>query len=173
MKKLFLIAITLIMCVGMSACTPVGNILSKFENSSDKYITPDKQADNLTLQIFECFLDKDSEELKSLFSKNIQDSYEHDTEIQEAFNYIDGNIISYDKPDGEIQGESRRGEKGVTELIFGGKIRNIETDKGKVYSISFTSYAINKDDENNVGVLSIGVIDSELQKKSDSVSDYK
>ena len=158
MKKLLLISsIIMITMALLTGCI----------SSNSDYITPDQQADNLTVQIFDCFLNNDSETLKNLFSLNVQESHDLDTEIQEAFDYIGGDIISYDEPDGTIQGKTRRAEEGITQMVLGGSIRNIETDTGKTYRISFTSYAINKDDEDDVGVISIGVIDEELAKQSD------
>lgn len=158
MKKLILIS-----CI----ITITMSLITRCISSNSDYITPDQQADKLTVQIFDCFINNDSETLKSLFSSNVQESHDLDTEIKEAFYYIGGDIISYDEPDGTIQGKSRRAEEGITQLVLGGVITNIKTDTGKTYRISFTSYAINKDDEDDVGVISIGVIDEELEKQSD------
>ena len=43
-------------------------------------------------------MNKDKEGLKSVFSKHIEETHDLDKEIDEFFEFIDGNIISYDEP---------------------------------------------------------------------------
>ena len=45
-------------------------------------------------------MNKDKEGLKSVFSNHIEETHDLDKEIDEFFEFIDGNIISYDEPEG-------------------------------------------------------------------------
>ena len=55
-------------------------------------------ARNVGQDIIDCFINKDGETLYSLLSPNAKNFPNVKEQIQEAFNYIDGEIISYELP---------------------------------------------------------------------------
>ena len=123
----------------------------------DPWIVAQKQSE----EIWECIENKDAEKLKSLFCPKIQDTHNLDLEIERFFQYIDGEIISYDRPYGNYGGGSKK--DGIdTESHLWGRIKNINTDTGKIYSIGFESYLVYKKDEEYEGVNEIYVIDVNL-----------
>ncbi|MCL2109888.1 MAG: DUF5104 domain-containing protein [Oscillospiraceae bacterium] len=75
-----------------------------------------------------------------------------DEQIQKAFEFIDGEIISYELPT-STGGGGRVVEEGklMSENISP-QIKNIETDIGKIYRISFQYFLTFEYDEDVVGV---------------------
>ena len=75
-----------------------------------------------------------------------------DTQIDEAFDFIDGEIVSYDEPFSSASG-------GVEKKSYGAQTQNIITDKGTEYKISFEGWLTNEEEPEKVGVSYIRVID--------------
>ena len=146
-------------CVLLQGCT-------KEENKDDdveekEYETPLMMARRQGGEIIEYVVNKDKEGLKSMFSKYVTQNNDLDKEIDEFFEFIEGEIISYDEPDGDETGAvfSPNESKRIREL--GGEIKNIKTDKGKTYSISFMAYYVYNPNKDKVGMYAIGVIDED------------
>ena len=136
---------------------------SKVDNKEENE-TPSMMASRQGEEIMGYVVKKDKEGLKSMFSKYVTENYDLDKEIDEFFEFIDGEIVSYDEPDGDGTGghyssdESRRIRK------LGGWIENIKTDRGKTYSISFLSYYVYNSNKDKVGIDIIGVNDEDTWK---------
>ena len=84
--------------------------------------------------------------------------YFENKEIEGAFEFINGKIISYDEPDGTVGGKTiKHGE--TTKLEFMGNVKNIKIDEneGVVYSLYFNSYAVHQEDASKVGVTNIRI----------------
>ena len=109
----------------------------------------------------ECIVNKDKEGLKSVFSKYISETHDLDKEIDEFFAFIDGEIVSYDEPEGNEGGYTRRDGE-YTEKVLNGYIRKIETDSMKHYEIISNSYYIYKDNEECEGVFYLSIINKDL-----------
>ena len=145
-------------CVLLQGCTKEDGNKGTEEKENE---TPSMMAKRQGEEIMGYVVKKDKEGLKSVFSKYVSDTHNLDKEIDEFFEFIDGEIVSYDEPDGDQTGghyssdESRR----IREL--GGKIKNIKTDKGKTYSISFMAYYVYNPNKDKVGIDGIGVIDED------------
>ena len=110
--------------------------------------SPMEYATEQSEYIMECIVNKDKEGLKSVFSKHIAQTHDLDKEIDEFFKFIDGEIISYDEPEGYEGGYTRKDGE-YTEKELQGRIRNIRTDKKKVYNVSIFIYQINKNGSQN------------------------
>ena len=120
--------------------------------SGEEYKTPDRQAKDLQSDIMKCFINQDKETLKSYFSKYVIENYTNiDTQIEEAFDFIDGEIVSYDDPFSRAAGPS-------DEKSYGADTNNIMTDKGTEYRIIFAGMLCDKENPDYVGVNSIKVI---------------
>ena len=129
-----------------------------FMDGEEEYQSPKEYATEQSEYIMECIVNKDKEGLKSVFSKHIAQTHDLDKEIDEFFKFIDGEIISYDEPEGYEGGYTRKDGE-YTEKELQGRIRNIRTDKKRVYNVSIFIYQINKNNSEKVGVDIITVND--------------
>jgi len=145
MKKVITIVIIIIVSTIITACA-----------NDPNYKTPDERSKQQQINVVECFKNKDAEKFKKMFCPKIISKGNIDNEIQEAFNFIDGDIVSYDEPRGRIGGKTIQYGR-TTECEFRGKIVNIKTDTGHLYHITFTSYDIFNDDADKVGISELGV----------------
>lgn len=124
-------------------------------NSQEKESFPTgATAKALAIDIFNCFLEKDSEMLKNYFSPYIQNVCDLDLQIDEAFSFIDGEILSYDEPKGQATGSHVENGEWLKRTLSG-KIKNIKTDKGQTYEIIIKYYAIEKNNPDKVGCSAI------------------
>lgn len=117
-------------------------ILLLFTSCSDNPIAIKDEIKDTAEQAIDALVNEDSEELFRFFARDIQNNHKSETmaEIQEAFDFIDGKIISYDYDQG---GEEEK--KNYGELIYYDCriwLTNVTTDTGKVYSIDFTYHYI-------------------------------
>lgn len=118
----------------------------------EEYKTPDRQAKDLQSDIMKCFINQDKETLKSFFSEYVIDNYaDIDTQIDEAFDFIDGEIVSYDEPFSRATGP-------MDEKSYGATTDNIITDKGTKYRIIFAGMLTDDENPDYVGVNSIKII---------------
>ena len=122
------------------------------------YTPPDEMARLQSIDIIKYFENKDIDGLKSMFCNKVQSEHNLDKEIEGAFEFINGKIISYDEPDGTVGGKTiKHGE--TTKLEFMGNVKNIKIDEneGVVYSLYFNSYAVHQEDASKVGVTNIRI----------------
>ncbi|MBO5449121.1 MAG: DUF5104 domain-containing protein [Ruminococcus sp.] len=124
---------------------------------SGEYKTPTQQAKEMQTEIMKCFENEDKDTLKSFFSEYATDNYDLDSQIDEAFDFIDGKIVSYDEPFGRADGSSER-------KAYGAETSNIKTDKGTEYSIGFKGWLTNNKDSDEIGVILIGIRNETLMK---------
>ena len=148
MKKIISIFISLVLVIyGFTGC---------IDDKSSVSPPPDEMARLQSVSVMECFENEDIEGLKSMFCKRVIDNIDLNSQIEGAFEFINGKIISYDEPDGTSGGGLiKDGER--VELILGGKITNIKTDKGDIYRITFTSYGIHESDPDRIGISQLSV----------------
>jgi len=140
---IFLVIVTVI----LTGCTHDSN-----------YTPPDEMARLQSIDIIKYFENKDIDGLKSMFCNKVQSEHNLDKEIEGAFEFINGKIISYDEPDGTSGGGLIKDGIRV-ELILRGDTENIKTDLGSTYTLSFHSYGIYEEDTNKVGITYLRVID--------------
>ena len=129
-----------------------------FMDGEEEYQTPKEYATEQAEYIMECIVNKEKEGLKSVFSTHISETHDLDKEIDEFFQFIDGEIVSYDETIGrEGGGVLAYGEYKEKELY--GHTENIITDTGKKYHVSFMMYQIYETNPDYVGVDLITVTD--------------
>lgn len=116
--------------------------------------------------ILYCFDNNDTSKLKALFCESIVDSHDLDAEIQEAFKFFDGKIVSQGKSIGMSEGEvKKRNEKILWQTVHP-NLLNITIDNGSEYSIYFCAYLVYENHDENVGITYINVVNSENKKIS-------
>lgn len=108
-------------------------------------------ATNQSKSIITYVVNHDENALKDMFCKYISKKHDLDNELTDFFNYIHGDIISYDEPIGQ-RGFKSSTPDGIEVLEFKGSISNIKTDAGKTYRISFNSYHTYTENEDYVGI---------------------
>lgn len=128
--------------------------------------SPEKAAEEIQTKIIQCIKDKDSQELKSLFcdytlnrDKNI------DAEIESAFDFIDGDIVSFDEPFTSAAGP-------IETKSYGADTKNIVTSEGAYYTISFNGEFRNDNDKSVEGVRYIKIINETKKKSSSDKNEY-
>ena len=86
-----------------------------------------------------------------------------DRNIDEIYEFIDGEIVEYEKITGSFGGGELRYYEWV-DRYFDGYINGIKTDTGREYTISYGGCMIDKNDSDNIGVFYFKI----WEKDSDS-----
>jgi len=162
------LAVVLLVMVVLTGCS----FINKDEDKKEENQTPKEYATEQSEYIMECIVNKDKEGLKSVFSKHIAETHDLDKEIDEFFEFIDGEIVSYDEPEGH-EGGYKMKEGEYTEKKLYGEIDNIKTDKGKTYSIGYQSYSIYKSNEEYVGVRIVNIRDEDTRIRFDTYAEVE
>jgi hypothetical protein len=118
-----------------------------------------KEIINTVEQLMESIVDEDAESVFDFFASDIRNNRKELTieEIQQAFAYIDGNIISYDAI--EICGEEEHKENGQISFFHClPEACNVTTDTGYKYTIRFTYGYIWAEKPEREGVWKICII---------------
>ncbi len=119
--------------------------------SDSDYVSPSNQARNDLITIVESINEQDSTAIKNLLSSyllaNVKDI---DSSIDEMFEFIDGEIVSYDKPFGSECGSFEKKDTGA-------KIQSFVTDKGTEYYIGTNQWYRYDEHPEQVGIYNITV----------------
>ena len=136
-------------------------ILSSGCLSSKGYKSPGNLANEQQTDIMECFINKDGETLKGFFSEYVLENYpDIDMQIEAAFDFLDGEIVSYDEP---FSSEAGSFEK----KSYGAKTRHIITDKGTEYTIGFKGWYAYDKEPDKVGITVIVVRNETIREELD------
>lgn len=150
MKKIIRLVLTVILLINLSAC-----------NKDDDYKAPHEQYNEIGKTIITCFENKDTETLISLFSENMKANHDLENEIECAFDLLDSEIVEYGEIHSSVGGGDIR-EEGYIKREGGGTIEDIITESGTKYIIEFKIRDIDKDNEENVGVMNIWIINQDI-----------
>ena len=143
-RKYKIIFISLILIMVLTAC--------------DNYVSTYSSSQTEGQKILKCFEEKDKKTLKSIFSEKMRKRKELDSEIDEALNFIDGKIVSYD-PD-TFGGDGDAIDEGKIKYIrLYIHISDIKTDKDKKYYISALYYIKNGIEPDNEGLVALTIYD--------------
>lgn len=136
----------------------INEIYSKLGN--ERWDWDDSDGDECALKVIDCFINKDSETLKELFCSRAKNSVDFDKQIDEAFEFIDGNIISYN--DYFPTDSSTSYDEGkLVEKYYGPTINNIKTDAQRTYNLYFDLYTVYDKDKGKVGITSLTIYERE------------
>ncbi len=126
------------------------------ETKQNGYLSADEKAQKQSRKIIEAVEKGDKKAIKKMCSEEFKSIENFDEQLDEFFEFIDGEIMSYDEPEGIYRGR-KSSENGITEENLKGEIDNIKTDEGKTYRISFFSDSINKEYPECVGINGLGI----------------
>ena len=115
--------------------------------------------------ILDCLKTGNSEKLEALFCKNVSSSHDLKTEIAEAIEFIDGNIIDDGSWFGLSSADKSVDNGKTTKLNIRPGMHKVKTDTGKEYNIRFVNYLIYEEDPDNVGITYITI-----RKGNDSIT---
>jgi len=133
---------------------------------SEKYINTDKEQKKISEEILKCLNEDDAEAFKNMFCNKIKASENFDNQIQDAFNFFEGKIVSYDDLiRADSDGKSWIDGK-LSRVSTSGRVTNVVNDETKRYSIKFYNYLICTEDKDKEGI-------SEVTIKSNNGSECK
>lgn len=154
-KRIIVVLLTIIL---FTACTTPQKRLNSWQEKND----PDYNVSKYGQSVIDAFISKDSESLKSLLNKELHSMSDIDEIIQQAFDFIDGDIENYG--DFVRTGVSSGGTDytRVTMYIADVKVRS----RSDTYSISMRIY-INNANEDLIGIDHLTVHKESDDGKSD------
>lgn len=128
---------------------------------SGKYIIKEEEVDivettsskHIPRKFFDAVLNKNKDLLKTFMAKDLQELEETNTQINEFFEFFDGEIESYSEPKSEIRFDTNDYNRG-----FVGIVSNIKTSTGKNYEMEFEYI-------DGLGVYTIILMDSDVYDK--------
>ena len=136
--------------------------------SDETYITPEQEMKQQMMTILQAVIDKDVNTIEELFCPYVR---EHDEQLEEEiialFEFIDGDIISYDEPGVYLGSGSMTPLDGYVKRDMGAYIDNIQTSTGKVYSMGYGAYTGFKEKPDYVGVPNMSVFDKSQYDSED------
>lgn len=153
MKKILSLFLIVSICLCLSGCT----IIHKVETAFDEIESDNDYVDNMCYEIVRCFDERDTTSLKDLFSLNICDEYDLDSQIEYAFSLYKGISESYYVTQKSWAGGYKDGifyDKHFTPVI-----KEIVTDEGETYSINYLTYYIYEEDKGEIGITALGLVD--------------
>lgn len=135
-----------------------------------RHIQPWRVAKQYAETAIDCTIRRDIEGIKEMFCEEIQETHDLDEEIEELLDFIDGNIISYDEPDGKPSGSSSDWD-GVIDQAISGYIDEIKTDKGGRYRINVYGFTEHRNHKEYIGITCMDIIDKALYDEKNSYPD--
>lgn len=111
-------------------------------------------------KLIKALKEKDSDAIYELLCPYLQKEKGTKEKIQQMLDKIDGNIVSNDDP--SEFGYSYLIDHPIPYYWEDDVIRNIKTDKGKVYSVDFEFYVFYKKNHDYEGIVQMSLYNSEL-----------
>jgi hypothetical protein len=144
MKKILLILILLSFLYGC------------FNNN---FVNSDVEGQKQSKKIIEYLKNKDVKNFKSMLSETTKEIIDIDEQINNAMDFIQGDIIDY----GVISVGSGDEFKGgnICWMDFSPLIEDVKTNLGETYLISFFGYLVNSSDNSKVGISILSIISSD------------
>ena len=155
----------IIICIALlplSGCQLIGNTIGALVAPLADFIPIRKQATEAKIEIsqkiVDCFNEKDTESIVNILCKKTQEIADIKEQIRKGFEFVKGNIVSYDK-EFEAAGEGQSTEYGETlEFDNGWTINDVTTDIGEVYTIYVHMFVLDTD-KNREGVSNFSITD--------------
>lgn len=146
MKRLFLGVIFLVFIVILTGCDS-----RVYWDGKLKSIDQAQEANMILEDIINALENDDTEALKNVFAIEVQNSTSDlDSQIEEAIEYFEGEVISYDSVGTPAGSESMREGELVYSSIGNAKSKSVVTTED-TYTISFSAILVD-DEETNQGV---------------------
>lgn len=126
-----------------------------------------QEAERVVNIVINALKEKDADAIKNLFSEYARkEDSDIDKQIEDTFNFIDGNIVSTGEILAGYSGGSTSAERGDIKTLYSGSIYDVTTDKGKTYFITIDGIYNFNWNEDKEGVYLINVLDDIASKKN-------
>lgn len=126
-----------------------------------------QEAERVVNIVINALKEKDADAIKNLFSEYAQkEDSDIDKQIEDTFNFIDGNIVSTGQILAGYSGGSTSAERGDIKTLYSGSIYDVTTDKGKTYFITIDGIYNFNWNEDKEGVYLINILDDIVSKKN-------
>ena len=126
-----------------------------------------QEAERVVNIVINALKEKDADAIKNLFSEYARkEDSDIDKQIEDMFNFIDGNIVSTGEILAGYSGGSTSAERGDIKTLYSGSIYDVTTDKGKTYFITIYGIYNFNWNEDKEGVYLINVLDDIASKKN-------
>lgn len=152
-------AVIVPLCVVMFSFSSCGII----SENSKTAISQDKICQETCEEVFEYIKDHDTENLIELFSEESAEKHDLEKEIEEMYDFIDGNLDSYESISDPATGESVRDGK-IVRLNGSPWIKGVKTTTGHEYII-LVEIVLIYEDKNYEGVAQIGINDVNTEER--------
>lgn len=134
--------------------------------SGEEYLTPDEIAMQQSNDIMAALANNDKAVFKEFLCSGLQEEHSNlDSEIDGLFNFIDGDIISYDVDFPAARGGYIDDLEGWVEEKITTRILDIKTSNGESYEIYYSFYTKYKEHPEKLGITFFHI------KKSDATYD--
>ncbi|MCH5207187.1 MAG: DUF5104 domain-containing protein [Oscillospiraceae bacterium] len=154
LKKLFCVIICAAMLCGITGCGVIKINYDSTSSTDDVRYFPSRASREMFYSIQRYLKKGNAEALSELFAEDYSTSID---EVQDALNFIDGKILSFDKERLHTDGGKKREGK-YTYYSYGGSFYAI-TDNGKRYLIDFAGCVVDDETPGNVGLEHIRIWD--------------
>ena len=125
------------------------------EIRSDYYVAKERKCnEEFAEEILRCFDEKDSEQLKKLFNKNLMGNSSLNSQIKAAFAIYEGKSSGYEKLDNKGVFSSNADNGIYIERSVGESIEGITVGDNK-FTIMFIRCSLDAKDSNNVGLVRV------------------
>ncbi len=126
-----------------------------------------QEAERVVNIVINALKEKDADAIKNLFSEYARkEDSDIDKQIEDTFNFIDGNIVSTGEILAGYSGGSTSAERGDIKTLYSGSIYDVTTDKGKTYFITIDGIYNFNWNEDKEGVYLINILDNIASKKN-------
>lgn len=126
-----------------------------------------QEAERVVNIVINALKEKDADAIKNLFSEYARkEDSDIDKQIEDTFNFIDGNIVSTGEILAGYSGGSTSAERGDIKTLYSGSIYDVTTDKRKTYFITIDGIYNFNWNEDKEGVYLINVLDDIASKKN-------
>ena len=126
-----------------------------------------QEAERVVNIVINALKEKDADAIKNLFSEYARkEDSDIDKQIEDTFNFIDGNIVSTGEILAGYSGGSTSAERGDIKTLYSGSIYDVTTDNGKTYFINIDGIYNFNWNEDKEGVYLINILDNIASKKN-------
>lgn len=159
--------------IGQSVVNGVNDLTDKAGKAVENFnYNPRKIANDMLEELLVALKNNDNEKIKTMFAQDLINSNDNiDEEIQNAVDFFEGNIVSYDYVGTPASGESYREGELVYARIGSAYTESVVTDVD-TYTISFAAVIVNKNKPSQEGFWRIWIRNSDDERIQIGSDDY-
>lgn len=149
MTKLLTIPLSIVIMLSVSGCNITGLANAFIDNHNER-----KELKQQAEEIIECFKTNDISTFEEMFCEEARNNNDLPLEIQNVFDCVKGEIISYEYLDFGLVGSVQDGKYDKKEYNI---LLTVTTDKNEHYEIVFTRFFVNDFKPESIGIYQLSV----------------